>query len=584
MFYWSKNRNFITSLISYLLTILIALTSVGFVTPILGQEKPTAPIMLEGRTLFYVSESGQYTAEQRAKEANSQLGKIFTEGESPISVGIDTNQDVPIITINDRYFLSVTSNDVPVGKSLQGQALAWKNTLEIAISKSEYERKPQYYIKAIIIAIAILFLAFILSWKLGAIWQRWLKPLTTTKTDPNPLTSTTSNQPLTVTPTESSFNFQLVGLLVLLTVIRGIIWIIALGYISRLFPQTRQWSDFVIEILQVSLITDVFPLGNQKYSVLDFFILIGLLGGVITLTRTVSRVLKSKLLSATGLNRAVQDTTALIVNYTLIFLGTIVVLQVWGLDLSSLTVFASVLGVGVGLGLQGIAKEFVSGLVLIFERPIQVGDFVEVDGLMGTVERISVRSTEIRTLDQISVILPNSRFLESEVINWNHSSSISRLKIPVGVAYGSNLEAVKKVLIDTAKNHRDILSMPSPQVFFSEFGDSSLNFTLLVWISKPYKQFQIKSDLYFNIDSKFREEDIEIPFPQRDVHFRSSDRPPQNLSPELINSLTTLSNSLAMWLETNSNHHTIQDKNKEIQSKKMTKKDNSQTYDNDTRN
>ena len=255
-------------------------------------------------------------------------------------------------------------------------------------------------------------------------------------------------------------------MLVLLTIIRGIIWIVAFVYISRLFPQTRRWSDLILEILQISLITDVFPLGNQKYSVLDFFILIGLLVGLVTLTRMVSRVLKSKLLTATGLSRAVQDTTALIFNYTFIFLGTIVVLQVWGLDLSSLTVFASVLGVGVGLGLQGIAKEFVSGLVLIFERPIQVGDFVEVAGLMGTVERISVRSTEIRTLDQVSVILPNSRFLDSEVINWSHSSPISRLKIPVGVAYGSNLEIVRNLLIKVAKNHQDILSMPSPQVFF----------------------------------------------------------------------------------------------------------------------
>ncbi|ACB49560.1 unknown [Crocosphaera subtropica ATCC 51142] len=573
MSYWSKNRNFIISFISWILTIFIAFSSVSWMTPILGQERPTAPIMLEGKTLFYVSESGQYTAQQRAREANNHLEKIVAESESPISVEIDTDQEVPVITINDRYFLSVTYNDAPIGKSLQGQALAWKNALEIAIRKSEYERTPQYYIKAIVIAIAIIFLAVILSWKLGKIWQRWLKPLSTTKTDPNPLTSTTSNQPLTANTGESSFNFQLVGLLVLLTIIRGLIWIVALGYISRLFPQTRQWSDFLLEILQVSLITDVFPLGNQKYSVLDFFILVGLLAAVVTLTRMVSRVLKSKLLSATGLNRAVQDTTALIVNYALIFLGTIVVLQVWGLDLSSLTVFASVLGVGIGLGLQGIAKEFVSGLVLIFERPIQVGDFVEVDQLMGTVERISVRSTEIRTLDQISVILPNSRFLESEVINWSHSSPISRLKIPVGVAYGSNLEAVRRVLIDTAKNHRDILSMPSPQVFFSEFGDSSLNFNLLVWISKPYKQFQIKSDLYFKIDTQFRQEGIEIPFPQRDVHFRSSDLPSQSLSPELINSLTTLSNRLAMWLETNSNHHTVQDKNNEIQSKKTTKKE-----------
>ena len=370
-------------------------------------------------------------------------------------------------------------------------------------------------------------------------------------------------------------------MLVLLTIIRGIIWIVAFVYISRLFPQTRRWSDLILEILQISLITDVFPLGNQKYSVLDFFILIGLLVGLVTLTRMVSRVLKSKLLTATGLSRAVQDTTALIFNYTFIFLGTIVVLQVWGLDLSSLTVFASVLGVGVGLGLQGIAKEFVSGLVLIFERPIQVGDFVEVAGLMGTVERISVRSTEIRTLDQVSVILPNSRFLDSEVINWSHSSPISRLKIPVGVAYGSNLEIVRNLLIKVAKNHQDILSMPSPQVFFSEFGDSSLKFNLLVWISKPYKQFQIKSDLYFKIDSEFRAEGIEIPFPQRDVHFRSSDVPSQNISPELINSLSNLSNSLATWLKENSHNQTRQDKNKDIQSNKVIKKENSTPNEDD---
>ena len=288
----------------------------------------------------------------------------------------------------------------------------------------------------------------------------------------------------------------------------------------------------------------------------------------------VSGVLKSKLLTATGLSRSVQDTTALIFNYTFIFLGTIVVLQVWGLDLSSLTVFASVLGVGIGLGLQGIAKEFVSGLVLIFERPIQIGDFVEVAGLMGTVERISVRSTEIKTLDQISVILPNSRFLDSEVINWSHSSPISRLKIPVNVAYGSNLEVVRNILINVAKNHQDILSMPSPQVFFSEFGDSFIKINLLVWISKPYKQFQIKSDIYFKIDSQFREEGIKIPFPQRDLHLRSSELPSQNISPELINSLANLSNSLATWLKENSNHQTSQEQNKEIKSNKTQEKEN----------
>ena len=566
MYFWRKKQNFITFFLAWILTILMVFICLGYFIPILGQEKPTAPIMLEGRTLFYVSESGQYTAEQRAKEANNHLEKILEGRDAPTIVEINSEQEVPVITINNRYFLSVTYNDVPTGKSLQGQALAWKNTLEVAIRKAEYERTPQYYLKAIIIAIADIFLASILSWKLGVIWQRWLKPLKTTPTDPNPSTSTY--------PSQSSVKLRLVGLLFLLTIIRGIIWLVAIGHITRLFPQTRQGSEIILEILKISLITDVFPLGNQKYSVLDFFILIGLLAGLVTLTRIVSRVLKSKLLNATGLSRAVQDTIALIFNYTLIFLGTIVVLQVWGLDLSSLTVFASVLGVGIGLGLQGVAQEFISGLVLIFERPIQVGDFVEVGGLMGTVERISVRSTEIRTLDQISVILPNSRFLNSEVINWSHSSPISRLKIPVNIAYNSNLETVKNILITVAENHQDILSMPSPQVFFSEFGDSSLNFKLLVWISQPYKQFQIKSDLYFNIDSQFREEGIEIPFPQTDLHLRSSEVSSSTLSPELIHSLSNLSNSLALWLQENSNHQTVQDKNNEIKSNKTTKKEN----------
>ena len=582
MYYWCQKKRFFISLIAWILTLFISLVSLGVMMPIMAQEKPTAPIMLQGRTLFYVSESGQYTAQQRANEANNHLSKILEKSESPILVEIDSSKEVPVITLDERYFISVTYNDVPIGKSLMGHALSWKNTLEIAISKAKYEKTPQYFIKAIIISIIIIGLASVLSWKSGVIWQRWLKPLTNTKTDSRQLNLSTSNQPLTSPPSESSFKFKLVGFLFLLTIIRGIIWILALSYISRLFTQTRHWSDLIIEIFQISLITDVFPLGNQRYSVIDFFILAGLLAGLVTLTRTVSRVLKSKLLSASGLNRAVQDTTALIVNYALIFLGTIVILQVWGLDLSSLTVFASVIGVGIGLGLQGIAKEFVSGLVLIFERPIQVGDFVEVDELMGTVERISVRSTEIRTLDQVSVILPNSRFLDSQVINWNHSSPISRLKIPVSVAYGSHLESVRKVLIETAKNHQEVLSMPSPQVFFTEFGNSSLDFNLLVWISKPYKQFQIKSDLYFKIDSKFREENIEIPFPQQDLHLRSSDIS-QTISPNLINALTNLSDSVATWLQQNSQSTTRQTKNEEIESEKTAKQEIVTSYDNDTR-
>jgi small-conductance mechanosensitive channel len=319
-------------------------------------------------------------------------------------------------------------------------------------------------------------------------------------------------------------------------------------YITDLFPQTRELSRKITDTIVGSLVSELIPLGNSSYSVLDLFILIGLFTGVLILARTTKKILRSRVLRLTGLNRGSQETVAQIATYGIIFLGTIVVLQLWGLDLSSLTIFASVLGVGIGLGLQGIAKEFISGLVLIFERPIKVGDFVNVGELMGTVERISVRSTEIRTLDELSIIVPNSRFLEEEVVNWTHHSSLSRLKVPVTVAYGSDLTAVRGALIDAAKEHPDVLAEPAPRVFFKGFGDSSLNFDLLIWTAEPQKQFRLKSDLYFRIEAILRHRNIEIPFPQQDLHVRSGSLPLE-ISPQLVESLAQLSNGLTKWLE-----------------------------------
>jgi potassium-dependent mechanosensitive channel len=177
--------------------------------------------------------------------------------------------------------------------------------------------------------------------------------------------------------------------------------------------------------------------------------------------------------------------------------------------------------VGIGFGLQDIAKNFGSGLVLVFERPIQVGDFVEIAEFKGTVERIGARSTEIRTLDHVSIIVPNSRFLENEVINWSHRNPVSRLHIPVGVAYHADPQIVQEALLEAAQNHSDIVDSPAPQVLFQGFGDSALNFELLVWTAVPNRQFLLKSDLNFCIFEAFRRRQIEIPFPQQDLHLRS---------------------------------------------------------------
>ncbi len=368
-------------------------------------------------------------------------------------------------------------------------------------------------------------MAALLIWAISVIAQRWMYP-------DIQQTDSSNTQPFANYHDPRFILFQ-----ISLNLLRGIIVLTTLAYISTQFPQTRHWNRQLRDVLIESLTSDLFPLGNNVYSLLDLIILIALLVVVFTLARSIKRMLRLRVLSITGLSRAAQETIALIANYGFVLIGTLVILQVWGLDISSLTVFAGVLGVGIGLGIQGIAKEFVSGLVLIFERPIQVGDFVEVSDLMGTVEHISVRSTEIATLDRVSVILPNSRFLEGEVVNWSHGNPISRLHIPAGVAYGANLELVREALLNAAKQHSDVLSIPPPNVFFLGFGNSSLDFDLLVWISEPRKQFQIKSDLYFLIYQQFQDKGIEIPFPQRDLHLRTGNFPLE-LTQQLNQSLT----------------------------------------------
>jgi potassium efflux system protein len=514
----------------------IALLGVMMVAnfPTIAQDNLTAPIILDGRRILNVSESGSFSASQRAEAASKVLNEEVRSSDAPIAVTIEQESELPVIKVNGAYLLSVTAEDVPAGKTLAEQAQQWSVALEQAIERAQQERSPNYLSQAAIRALGWILLAFVLSWALGWFWRRWLCPFV---------------QRLSVEPTESlteSPKSLAIGTQVILTVLRAIIWLTALVYISDLFPQTRRLGQGIQRTITNSLTANLVPLGGESYSVIDILRLIGLFVVLMLIGKTFKRILRSRVLSLTGLSRASQETVAAISNYIFIFIGTIVVLQLWGLELSSLTVFAGVVGVGIGLGLQGIAKEFISGLTIIFERPIQVGDFVDVSGLVGTVERIGVRSTTIVTLDQIAVILPNSRFLESEVINWTHQNPISRLKIPLGVAYGSHLETVRSVLLEAAQDHADVLAQPAPSVFFQGFGDSSLDFNLLVWIVDPARQFRIKSDLYFAIEAKFRDRGVEIPFPQRDLHLRSGTL---ELSPQVLNSLSDLSRSLSGWIQ-----------------------------------
>jgi small-conductance mechanosensitive channel len=177
--------------------------------------------------------------------------------------------------------------------------------------------------------------------------------------------------------------------------------------------------------------------------------------------------------------------------------------------------------VGIGFGLQNIANNFVSGLILLFERPIKPNDMVSVGDTDGKVEEIKMRATTVVTRDNVTIIVPNSQFISSEVTNWSHTDPKVRIHVPVGVAYGSDVKLVTDLLLQVAKDHPQVMNEPPPNVWFTGFGDSSLDFELLVWITEPISRQKIRSDLNYAIDAAFRQHDVTIPFPQRDLHLQS---------------------------------------------------------------
>ncbi len=258
------------------------------------------------------------------------------------------------------------------------------------------------------------------------------------------------------------------------------------------------------------------------FSGMSLLRLILLLVFVFWLSSQAKHFLFSRFLGRSGMDRALQYAVAQVAGYIVLIVGVFIVIQNTGLDLSTLTVFAGALGVGLGFGLQNIANNFISGLVILAERPVKIGDRVEVGELAGAVTQIRARSTTIVTNDNISIIVPNSRFIQEPVTNWSHGDPKVRFRIPVGVAYGTDVELLCRTLVAVAQAHPAALARPTPEVFFEGFGDSALKFELVVWSDEmSFKPRRFRSDLNFGIEKALREAGIVIPFPQRDLHFIS---------------------------------------------------------------
>ena len=302
------------------------------------------------------------------------------------------------------------------------------------------------------------------------------------------------------------------------------LWSTALIIASEYDDALMRVRELARSSLRMAVSAPLFRLGDMPYTAVDVVLLPVLLAALWIGIGALTNLVNARLARLFGGLGGASRTAALLARYAFSFLGAIVIFQAWGIDLSSLAIFASVLGVGIGFGLQNIASNFISGILIGIERPIQPGDFVDVGEHRGTVQKIGARSTSILTQDRVTILVPNAHFLEREVVNWSHGDPVSRLHVPVSVGYESNIGMVRAALLESAYSHPEVLGDPRARVELRGFGESSLEFDLLVWTAEPRNQSRVKSDLYFRIEESLREHGIEIPFPQRDI----------NIPPELL--------------------------------------------------
>ncbi len=283
----------------------------------------------------------------------------------------------------------------------------------------------------------------------------------------------------------------------------------------------ESWQNILEQISDIFNYA-IFHLGKTEVtpaSIIYFLFFVLLL---VYLSGKIKYLLVNRILTRYKLDIGVRQSIGTIVRYILLIIGFFIIIQTAGIDLTSLGILAGALGVGIGFGLQNITNNFISGIIILFERPVKVGDRIEVAQTRGDVVKISARATTVVTNDNISVIVPNSELISTTVINWSHNDRLVRFNFPVYVAYKENPEYVKKLLMEVVAANEGVLKIPAPDVLFEDYGDSSLTLNLRVWTSKfTDRPNVLKSQLYYAVFKKFRENNIEIPFPQRDIHIKS---------------------------------------------------------------
>jgi potassium efflux system protein len=306
-----------------------------------------------------------------------------------------------------------------------------------------------------------------------------------------------------------SLNFWLAIVFDLFLLVVGVAGVLAFWGI----PLAGMWEG-------VKALAQGIQLGSYNLSLVDVAFAIIVFIVIVTITRMVQRFFE-RLLPQTRLDIGVRTAVSAAIGYVGMTIALLSAISTLGIDLTKLALIAGALSVGIGFGLQNIVNNFVSGLILLVERPVKIGDWVVIGNVEGKIKQINVRSTLIETFNRADVVMPNADLLQTALVNWTHKNRLGRLDIQVGVAYPSDIERVESLLLACAAEHPKVLRWPAPQVLFMAFGASSLDFELRVQVANIEERFVISSDLRKAIVLAFRSANIEIPFPQTDVWMRA---------------------------------------------------------------
>jgi len=263
-------------------------------------------------------------------------------------------------------------------------------------------------------------------------------------------------------------------------------------------------------------------IGGTKISIVNVAYLIIFLVFFTFLSRIIREALQNRVLPRTRLEIGARASFVNVVIYAFWILAIFTGINILGINLSSLAFMAGALGIGIGFGLQNVVNNFVSGIILLFDPSIQVGDMVQIGEDWGTINRINIRTTIVQTFDNASLIIPNSEMLSNKVTNWSFKDPKVRREVDVGVAYGSDVQLVRKILLEIVGDMPEIMNDPAPRVDFTDFGDSALIFRVRFWIPSPEFWLGAPTELRFRIDEEFKKNGIEIAFPQQDIHIRSA--------------------------------------------------------------